>query len=132
MMRQLVDTLEISESEARKLVEEAEQKGMEIGEAKFRLRDIRQARLEARTMVHAFNEERLRTVIGKGLIVAAWVSEEGRQAIDDYYFRRVGLGVATLIITVLAVALYLFIRRLERQQRQKGTVTSHSFHGSTS
>lgn len=132
MMRRLVDTLETSESEARMLVEEAEQKGMEIGEAKFRLRDIRQARLEARTMVHAFNEERLRTIIGKGLTVAAWASEEGRQAIDDYYFRRVGLGVSTLIITILVIALYLFIRRIERQQRQRGTVTSHSSHGSTS
>jgi len=132
IMRRMVDSLETSESHAKRLIEEAEQKGMEIGEAKFRLRDIHQARLEARTMVHAFNEERLRAIVEKGLGVATWASEEGRQAIDDYYFRRVGLGIATLIITILAVALYLFIRRLERQQRLRGTATFHSSHGSPS
>lgn len=130
-MRRLIDSLEAQEAAAVRLVDEAEQKGMEVSEAKFRLRDVRQARLESRTTIHAFNEEKLRTVVTKGLGVAAWVSEDGRHAIDDYYFRRIGLGVSTLIITVLAVALYLFIRRLERQQRQRGTTTYHQSTNST-
>jgi predicted CXXCH cytochrome family protein len=113
-MRWLIDSLEASETQAKQLVDEAEQKGMEIGEAKFRLREIRQAGLESRTAVHAFNEEKLRGVVGKGLVVATWVAGEGRRAIDDYYFRRVGLGVSTLIITILAVTLYVYIRRLEK------------------
>ena len=32
--------------------------------------------------------------------------------VDDYYFRRKGLGVASLIITILAIALYFKIRRI--------------------
>lgn len=118
IMRHLTDSLEASESEARALIEEAEQKGMEVGEPKFKLRDARQARLEARTMVHAFNEQKFRETIGKGLIAAAFVASEGRAAIEEYYFRRIGLGISTLIITVLAVSLYLFIRRLESRQQQ--------------
>jgi hypothetical protein len=124
VMRRLIDSLETSEEKAKQLVGEAEQKGMEIGEAKFRLREIRQARLESRTTVHTVNGERLRAVVGKGLGVAAWVSGEGERAIDDYYFRRVGLGVSTLIITFLAVTLYLYIRRLEKKQHQKESITS--------
>ena len=118
-MRRLMDSLQVSEDTARALVAEAEQRGMEISEAKFKLRDVRQARLEARTIVHAFDEQRFRDVAGKGLAVASNVSGEAQQAIDEYVFRRVGLGIATLIITVVAVSLYMFIRRLEARQRRQ-------------
>ncbi len=117
-MRHLTDSLEAAELQARSLVEDAEQKGMEVSEAKFKLRDARQARLEGRTMVHSFDEAKFRETIGKGLATAAFVAAEGRAAIDEYYFRRLGLGVSTLIITILAGSLYLFIRRLESRQQQ--------------
>ncbi len=121
-MRHLTDSLEASEAHARSLIEEAIQKGMEVSEAKFKLRDARQARLEARTMVHAFSEEKFRETIGKGLVTAAFVAAEARAAIDEYFFRRIGLGISTLIITVLVVSLYVFIRRLERRQQEAKNV----------
>jgi hypothetical protein len=89
---------------------------MEISEAKFKLRDAHQARLESRTMVHAFNEERFRGVASKGLEVSAIVSDEAGKALDEYVFRRLGLGFATLAITILAISLYIYIRRIERRQ----------------
>jgi predicted CXXCH cytochrome family protein len=116
-MRSLLDSLERSEARARGLVDEAEQKGMEISDAKFRLRDVHQARLETRTVVHAFNVEKFREAANKGLETARDVRSEAEQAIDDFYFRRIGLGIATLIITILAAVLYLFVRRLEAKQR---------------
>jgi predicted CXXCH cytochrome family protein len=116
-MRALLDSLERDEVRARALVEEAEQKGMEIGEAKFKLRDIRQARLETRTVVHSFNEQQFREVADRGLAVAGTVRSEAGRAIDEFLFRRLGLGIATLIITVLVVVLYLYIRRIEARQR---------------
>jgi hypothetical protein len=122
-MRSLIDSLESSERKAQRLVGDAEQKGMEIGEAKFKLRDVRQARLEARTKVHSFNEGQFREVISKGLATASVVGVEGQQAIDEYYFRRLGLGVATLIITIVAISLYLFIRRMEKTAVHKKTST---------
>jgi predicted CXXCH cytochrome family protein len=118
-MRQLIDSLEAAEESAALLVNEAEQKGMEISEAKFKLRDVRQARLESRTMVHSFDEEKFRSVIEKGLNVTSVISVEAKSAIDEYYFRRMGLSVATLIITVLAVSVFLLIRRIERRQRMR-------------
>lgn len=120
-MRLLADSLESGEQQAQRLVDEAEQKGMEISEAKYKLRDARQARLEARTMVHAFDSDKFSDVIGKGLTVASTVHGEAQAAVDEYYFRRVGLGIATLIISVLVVSLYLTIRRIEKKQ-QKATV----------
>ena len=122
-MRMLTDSLESSERNARESIDEAEQRGMEISEAKYKLRDVRQARLEARTKVHSFNEAQFREVVEKGLATASGISEEGRHAVAEYYFRRLGLGVATLIITIVAISLYLFIRRMERATIHKGTVT---------
>ena len=115
-MRQLIDSLETTEKHAAVLLNDAEQKGMEVSDAKFKLRDAHQARMQSRTAVHSFNEEKFRDVVGKGLTVASLVAGEGLQAIDEYYFRRWGLGVSTLIISVVAVSLYLTIRRIERRQ----------------
>lgn len=117
-MRRLMDSLQTSEEQAGKLVEEAEQKGMEVSEAKFKLRDARQARLEARTMVHSFDEARFEETAGKGLTISAVVTAEAGGAIEEFYFRRIGLGVATLIITIVVVSLYFLIRRVERRQRK--------------
>ena len=114
-MRAQIDSLEDMERRATELVNDAEQKGMEVSEASFKLRDVRQARLESRTAVHAFNEAKFSGVVGKGLKTATVIEAEANDAISEYYFRRWGLGISTLIITILVVALYLYIRRLERK-----------------
>ncbi|MFH0988449.1 MAG: cytochrome c3 family protein [bacterium] len=115
-MRALIDSLESSTKKANILIENAEQRGMEVSDAAFKLRDARQARLQARTMVHSFSEQKFRDVVQQGLTIAHDVQLEGSEAIDQYYFRRWGLGIASLIITILAVSLYLFIRKIERKQ----------------
>jgi predicted CXXCH cytochrome family protein len=115
MMRSLVDSLDAREAAARAIMEEAEQKGMEVTEPKFKLRDIRQARLESKTVIHSFDRTRVEATVTKGLAAAEHVARAGEEAIDQYYFRRIGLGVSTLVITVLVVSLGLYIRRIERR-----------------
>ena len=117
IMRGLIDSLELKEQRVRSLVDEAEQKGMEISEAKFKLRDVRQARLQSRTMVHAFNEEKFREIVDNGIKVSSVIAEESTSVIHEYYFRRFGLVISTFIITLLAIALYLYVRRLEKRQK---------------
>jgi predicted CXXCH cytochrome family protein len=117
-MRGLIDSLELGEQGAQKLVNEAEQKGMEISEAKFKLRDVRQARLQSRTMVHAFSEGKFKEVVDNGIKISSLIAEESQSAIHEYYFRRFGLVIATCIITLLALSLYLYVRRLERKQKE--------------
>jgi predicted CXXCH cytochrome family protein len=115
-MRILIDSLTSQEIHAKNLVDQAEQKGMEIAEAKFKLRDIHQAKLEARTMVHSFNEAKYKEVVGKGFSVTSFVSTEAQAAIDEFYFRRYGLLVSVLLISLLALALFLFIKRIEAKK----------------
>ena len=42
--------------------------------------------------------------------------QKGVNAIDDYYFRRKGLAVSTLIVTLLVIGLYFKIRKLEKKE----------------
>ncbi len=125
-MSTVMDSLRMMERRAQDLVNDAEQKGMEVSEPKFRLRDVHQAWLQSRTMVHAFNEAKFRTAADPGLVAAQAVITEAEAAIHEYTFRRVGLGISTIIITILAGSVYLFVRRLERRH-QRSTV-SHSHH----
>ena len=113
-MRHMIDSLTSDEQRALAFIDEAEQKGMEVSEAKFKLRDAHQARLESRTMVHSFNKEKFNEVVDKGLKTTSFVADEAERAVDEYFFRRWGLGVSTLIITILAISLFLYIRRIEK------------------
>jgi predicted CXXCH cytochrome family protein len=116
-MRQLIDSLESVEADAAQRVFEAEQKGMEIGEAKFQLRSVRQSRFEARTKVHSFDYEQFHEVVDGGIKVGGGVVAEATQAIDEYYYRRWGLGIASLIMTTLAISMFIVIRRIESRQK---------------
>ncbi|MDI6804706.1 MAG: cytochrome c3 family protein [Bacteroidota bacterium] len=118
-MRKTLDSLVHEEQETIKLITEAEQKGMEVSEAKFKLRDIRQAKLETRTIVHAFNLVKFTEVANKGFAVTSEVKSAGKKAIDEYYFRRWGLLAVTLIITVLAISLFVYIKRIDKKNTSK-------------
>jgi hypothetical protein len=114
-MRVLMDSLSNADRSATTILNQAEQKGMEVSEAVFKLRGARQALIESRTVVHSFDFEKFKTVVDKGLAIASNAQEEGDHAIHEYYVRRIGLGIATLFMTLLAVSLFLFIRRIERK-----------------
>ncbi len=115
-MRQLIDSLENYEKYADSIVTEAEQKGMEVSDIKFKLRDVHQSKLQSRTTVHAFDVVKFKETVGKGIEIASVSAAEGKKSIDEYYFRRWGLGIATIIITIVVIALYLTIRRIEQNQ----------------
>jgi predicted CXXCH cytochrome family protein len=118
-MRQWLDSLTSQEKIATSLVFEAEQKGMEVEEEKFELRNIHQAKIETRTIVHSFNKDKFKEVVDKGFASSNNVITEAKGAIDEYYFRRVGLGVSVSIITFLIVILFLYIRKIEKQNPLK-------------
>jgi predicted CXXCH cytochrome family protein len=116
-MRSMMDSLSQFENAATVKVAEAEQKGMEIQEAKFKLRDARQFRMQSRTMFHSLDNAQFREVALKSLLVSVEVRHEAENVIGEFFFRRMGLGVSTLIMTVLAISLYFFIRRMEGRNK---------------
>ncbi len=115
-MRKLLDSLATDEQDAIQSVDEAEQKGMEVSEPKFKLRSVRQARLEVRTIIHAFNNEKFSEVANKGFVLTSEIKAEAKSAVDEFYFRRWGLILATLIISLLSITLFVYIRRLDKKK----------------
>lgn len=115
-MKKLTDSLIVSDSVAKQLIFQAEQKGMDVEEIKFKLREIHQARLEARTIVHSFNEAKFKEVTTKGFKSSNIAITDAKAAIDEFYFRRYGLGVALAIISFLIVILFLYIKKIEKNK----------------
>ena len=115
-MRTLTDSLVSEDSLARKLVFQAEQKGMDVEEIKFKLREIHQARLESRTIVHAFSEAKFNEVTSKGFKASNVAIADAQAAIHEFYFRRYGLAVAIIVITFLIIIIFLYIRKIERNK----------------
>ncbi|MBE0643198.1 MAG: ammonia-forming cytochrome c nitrite reductase subunit c552, partial [Bacteroidetes bacterium] len=115
-MRSMLDSLVGTIALAGRRIDEAEQKGMEVDDIRFALRDANQARLQSRTAVHAFNLEEFSKVIDPGLRIASTSLKEADEANDEYVYRRIGLAVVTLIITLTIILLFFFIRAIEKKQ----------------
>jgi predicted CXXCH cytochrome family protein len=109
----VLDSLVTAEERSRALLEEAEGLGMEVSQALFELEDVRNARTRAHSAIHTFRLEPVLTEVEAGFDVAGAAAARGREALDEHRFRRVGLGVSSLIILLLIVGLILKIRQLE-------------------
>jgi len=112
-MKNVLDSLSYSISSTTRLVEQAEQQGMEASELRFSLRDIRQSLIEARTMVHSFDDDRVREVARTGIELAQQVSASAKGLLSEHRKRRWWLGGATLVLLALILGVYLKLREIE-------------------
>ena len=108
-----LDSLVSQRTLARQKLAKASDLGMMTSELEFTLKDVTQNLIETRTMVHSFSLEKVQEEANDGFAKAEEVRQQAAGLIDEYYFRRKGLGLATLFITILAVTLWLKIRRLD-------------------
>ncbi len=117
-IKETLDSLTIGQKNAADLIARAENLGMDVSDAKYSLKDVNQSLVESRVQVHAFAVEPLKEAAKPGLQIVADAQKSALSAIDEYYFRRQGLGVATLAITLLVILLYLKIRQIERKSNR--------------
>jgi predicted CXXCH cytochrome family protein len=113
-MSLLLDSLVHEEKKASDIIGDAEKKGMAVDDEAFALKDVHTSLVESRTLVHAFSLDKIKPELDKGIKLAAATYTQGTGIIDDYYFRRKGLGIATIIITLLALLIWLKIRQVEK------------------
>lgn len=114
-----IQGLKIQQAEAERYLKAAEEKGMDVSDSRFKAKDIPGVLIKARTVIHTVNLDALKTELQPGLDLARESIASGKSAIGEYSFRRKGLGVSTLFITLLAVALYLKIRQIEKKQESE-------------
>ena len=96
------------------MLDDAEQLGMDVSDAAYELKGAHQALVQSRVAVHSFRVADIEAAARPGLDVLHSVRQAGQAAVYEYHFRRRGLAVSTLIVTVLALLIYLKIRQLEK------------------
>jgi hypothetical protein len=115
-MKDIIDTLVSRISYAKRVLDEAEFKGMDVSDARYEMNNVPQILIKARTITHTANLDEFKQEINPGYEIIDMVIKAGTDAINEYYFRRWGLGVSTLFITILIIAIYLKIKQIERRR----------------
>lgn len=114
-MRQSITQLTRMYDSAQAVLSQAEEKGMLTTDERFLMKDVNQAIISARTAVHSFRADSVTSITSTGTSTASQVVAQAKELIDEYYYRRTGFVIATVIITILAILLYLKIRRMEKK-----------------
>ena len=112
-MSNAIDSLKQIYHHSEDLIQQASEKDMDVSDLKFELRDVRQNLIQTRTMIHSFDTTQVLDIQQKGMKVGTDLVASAKDLISEYYFRRKGLVVFTLVITILAVLLYIKIRQLD-------------------
>ncbi|HXH28688.1 MAG TPA: hypothetical protein VNL37_06560, partial [Candidatus Polarisedimenticolia bacterium] len=101
--------------DARALLDQAEQAGVEVGPDRFKLKGAQDQLVEARVLVHSFDMERFMKAASDGIAVADDGVQAGHRAEAELRFRRVGLGLSLIVIIAVIVALSLKVREIDRR-----------------
>jgi len=101
-----------SRAKAKAALDEAIAKGMLTTDEEMMLGEVDQTLIQARTLVHSIATAEFLPKVETGLVKADTVLTKSNSLIEDYFYRRKGLALATLFITIVAVSLYLKIRKL--------------------
>ena len=114
----VLKSLTKGQEEAKSLLSRAEQLGMDVTEAKYSLKDVNQSLIESRVKIHSFALSPVMESAGPGIKIIEEAKRAAQAAIDEYYFRRKGLGISTFILTILVALLYAKIKRIEQAQKK--------------
>jgi len=114
-MKNLIDSLKSLDSETKIILNEAVQKGMDVSDAEFALKDVRQVLIQSRTTIHTFNLDKFEGQINEGFTIVNKSKKTGTEAIDEFYFRRIGLGFSTIVVTLLVIGLYIKLKKVEKK-----------------
>jgi len=116
VMESMIDSLNRDVDIAGNAIQNAEQKGMDVSDAKFSYNDIKKVLITTRNIVHYSDLNKFKESINEGFKITNKAKITGEEAVKDYYFRRYGLGVSTILITILILALYFKLRKTEKKQ----------------
>ncbi|MDT8340951.1 MAG: TerB family tellurite resistance protein [Longimicrobiales bacterium] len=112
-MKALIDSLQLRAEESQEVLLKAENLGMEVSEALFRLDEVGNALVKARTAIHAFRLEPVEQELAPGFATVSAAREQGEDALYEHWFRRAGLALSSTIILGLIIALVLKIRHID-------------------
>ena len=113
-MRESLERLKAQLAGAKTALTQAQRLGMDVSEAEFELREATAKLTQARAYVHSFSAATMEPIAEEGVRRARNAQEHGQRAVKEFGFRRHGLWVALLIISLLVAGLWLTLKDLER------------------
>jgi predicted CXXCH cytochrome family protein len=114
-MRQAVDELRQGIAAAEEAVGGATTAGMEVGEEEVALQSAREALIQTRNQVHAFDVATLEKAAQQGTVTAVGVERSARAALAEFANRRWLAAIPLAMIALVGVLLYAKIRSLDRE-----------------
>ena len=117
--------IERERDEATAALVAAEEQGLDLSDVRFELVGVGDVLVEARTKIHAFNRAEFDKAAKKGLTALEAARNTTREAVREFSFRKVGLLISTLIVTLVAGLLYLKIRAIDRTRKRTAPAPDH-------
>ncbi len=118
-IKEMLDDFINKTHSASSLLEQAERKGVEVSDPKFKLREANTLLILVRNLTHSLDITAIEEKIQEGEKVVLEVQEAGMTALKEATFRRRGLIISTFFVFLLAVALFLKIRQIEKKNRMR-------------
>ena len=112
-MSMTIDSLKFAIGKAEATVSEAEQKGVEGGQARFDLGAAKDNLTRVRSVIHTFDVSRVEEITTKGIKIADDVNTRASEALGDIKLRRIGLAISLLVIIFIAIMLRLKIKQVD-------------------
>lgn len=117
LMRVQLDSLIAIIDESGQLLEKAEQGGVDVKHGRFDLQSPQSALVKARGAVHGFDPEMFAAIVHPAISEARIVKEVGETALHDLWMRQVGLAFSIPLILLVALGLWVKIRRIESRKK---------------
>lgn len=114
-IRKALVEIKAAHDSAKVKLDDAIEKGMMTTDEEFRLKEVNQDIIKTRTLLHSFALDSVLPKAEQGILKADTVKANSEALINEYYFRRKGLGIATLFFTLLVIGLYLKLRKTEKK-----------------
>ena len=114
-MKQELESYVSSFQSAQDVLARAEKQGVDISEPRFKLQEASTALILVRNLTHGLSVSDMQGKLKEGDKIIEEVKALGEAALEEAKFRKTGLVVATVFIFLLALALYLKIKQLEKK-----------------
>jgi hypothetical protein len=111
-----IDSLKTKIETIEQLMLTAEQKGMEVSELYINLEEARKSLIQTRTTIHSFDELEVNKVADNGFVVLNEASVNIQEILGELKFRRTGLLIFSIIITISIITLYLMLKNIKKNR----------------
>jgi predicted CXXCH cytochrome family protein len=114
-----IDSLKTQLHSVENLISIAERKGMEVSDMFIHLEDAHRILIQTRTNIHSFDIGYFNKNAEAGFNAINEATVGANRAFGELKYRRKGLLVFSLLITILIIALYLKLKTMQHKQLTK-------------